>query len=84
MVVALAGWSEDDRDLVVARTPWPIKDNAAELLLVPVAGGVASPLGTIALSGARSFRLSPDAGSVSFAAGAPRKSMFVLDGIIKR
>lgn len=81
--VAVVGWSQDDRDLVVARTLSPPKDHAAELMLVPVSGGVARPLGTIALPGARSFRLSPDASAVSFEAGATRQGMFVVEGLIR-
>ena len=84
-VVELAGWSPDDVQIIVTRREsWTeTKHGPTYVLAVPAQGGTPRTIATLTLNDPRSFRLSPDGSRLSFEAGYPAQTMWVLEGFMK-
>lgn len=80
------GWTPDGEWVLVSTFPDfnPATKQGTEVWAVRVADGSRRRIGTITLPAARTLRVSPDGSRLSFEAGIPAWSEWVMEGLITR
>jgi Tol biopolymer transport system component len=86
-ITEIGGWTPDGLELMVSQRQrtGPISGprKPTDILAVPTAGGAARKIATLELTDPRTFRLSPDGTKVSFEAGYPSQSMWVVEQFLR-
>src|SRR5262249_39123581 len=84
-VTELAGWTPDGLELIVSQREKTDKGpkKPTDLLAIPAGGGMPRLISRLELNDPRTFRLSPDGTKLSFEAGYPAQSMWVLEQFLE-